>query len=240
MGSAEIPVDASIEVRVMSTLPILYSFRRCPYAMRARLALLVSNIHCELREVKLSNKPVEMLAAPTSGTVPLLVLSNEQVIDESLDIAIWALQQNDPHGWLEDIQLSLALIQENDTSFKHWLDRYKYHVGYPEQTQEWYREKASEYLLALENRLTSHAYLMGDTPRLADAMIFPFIRQFSSVDADWWASSPYNDLRDWLAKWCGCSEFALLMKKLTPWVSGTAGVIYPFRDPAIDKDHAGD
>jgi len=212
----------------------LYSFRRCPYAMRARFALHTADVGCELREVKLSDKPPEMLAISKSGTVPLLAFHSGKVIEESLDIAIWALQQSDPEGWLQNYDLSMTLIRDNDGDFKHWLDRYKYHVGYPEKSPEYYRDQACEYLNTLERRLSHHQYLIDDTPRLADAMIFPFVRQFANVDLAWWESNSYALLKQWLAFWLSHPNFILSMKKLPPWISGTTGVEFPFT--ALDNE----
>lgn len=199
-------------------LPILYSYRRCPYAMRARMALRYSGIETEIREIALKQKPAHMLALSPKGTVPVLVMEDGAVIDESLDIMRWALVRHDPQGWLQDQALSAVLIAENDGSFKQALDRYKYAVRFPEQPAEVYRATGERFLLALETRLQQHANLLGDAPRLADVALFPFVRQFAAVDAAWWEVSPYPALRGWLDKWVGSRLFESIMQKHPVWV----------------------
>ena len=193
----------------MPALSVLYSFRRCPYAIRARLALATSSICYELREVSLKNKPAEMLAASPKGTVPVLVLPGGQVIDESLDIMHWALAQNDPDGWLiPALDDMLALITDNDGKFKHALDRYKYPNRYPLEsvgdthafaiTQ---RLEAASWLRKLESRLSQSCqiWLCGPQPSLADMAILPFVRQFAHTDSAWFAAQPWPLLQAWLA-----------------------------------------
>lgn len=156
-------------------LPVLYSFRRCPYAMRARLAIRHAMIKVELREIELRSKPTQMLAASPKGTVPVLVLADGAVIDESLDIMRWALQQNDPGEWLQVNDFE-ALIQTNDSSFKYNLDRYKYADRYPEYPAGFYRQQGELFLAELERRLMRTQYLCGSYFSIADAAIAPFIR----------------------------------------------------------------
>ena len=199
-------------------LPILYSYRRCPYAMRARMALHYSGIETEIREIALKQKPAHMLVLSPKGTVPVLALDDGAVIDESLDIMRWALARHDPQGWLQDQALSAELISENDGSFKQALDRYKYAVRFPEHPAEVYRAAGERFLAALETRLRQHANLLGDAPRLADVAIFPFVRQFAAVDAAWWDVSPYPALRDWLDTWVGSRLFESIMQKHPVWV----------------------
>ena len=200
-------------------LPILYSFRRCPYAMRARLAIAKSDITIELREVVLRNKPQHLLDISPKATVPVLALTDGQVIDESLDIMIWALSANDGDNWLsngsvEDIK---HLIQWNDGEFKYYLDRYKYADRYPEHNEQYYREKAEFFLIDLEKRLSKHAFLCSKKCSLADMAIFPFVRQFANVNAEWFLSSVYNNLNQWLTKQIESTLFISIMDKYPAW-----------------------
>lgn len=185
-------------------LPILYSFRRCPYAMRARMALIASGISIEIREVELRNKPKAMLTASPKGSVPVLVLPDGSVIDESWDIMLWALRQNDPQNWLGGHENTLPaaqrLLEENDTVFKCNLDCYKYPERFPEHPQDFYRAQGAVFLQKLEAHLRATPYLLGNTLSIADAALLPFVRQFAAVDAHWFASAPYPKLRDWLTK----------------------------------------
>jgi glutathione S-transferase len=200
------------------TTPILYSYRRCPYAMRARMALHYSGIEVEMREIALKAKPAAMLAASPKGTVPVLVLGDGRVIDESLDIMRWALAQHDPQEWLQDAAQSLVLIAENDGTFKQALDRYKYAERFPEHPQAVYRTQGEGFLVQLETALQGHAHLLGASPRLADIAIFPFIRQFAAVDPGWWETSPYPALRAWLEHWVGSGLFDGIMQKHPVWI----------------------
>ncbi|MCE9633342.1 MAG: glutathione S-transferase [Methylophilales bacterium] len=190
--------------------PALYSYRRCPYAMRARIALRYAGIEVEIREISLREKPPEMLAASPKGTVPVLILG-DKVLDESLDIMRWALTQNDPDDWLS--QDDAELIAENDGSFKGALDRYKYAVRFPGHPPESYRAEGQVFLAKLEQRLERHAYLSSDTPCMADIAIFPFIRQFAGVDSAWFETAPYPCLRAWLNGLVGGKLFLSVMEK---------------------------
>ncbi len=174
---------------------ILYSFRRCPYAMRARMALRYSGVPVQIREVSLKAKPADMLAASPKGTVPVLVLE-DRVIDESLDIMRWALACNDPDGWLAAD--GEALIAHNDGSFKQALNRYKYADRYPDQPMAYYREQGCEFLQVLEARLQASHWLCGERLGLADIAIAPFIRQFRGVDLEWFGQAPYPRVREWV------------------------------------------
>lgn len=207
-----------------SDVPIFYSFRRCPYAIRARLAIKISNTPVELREVKLSDKPAQMLASSKKGTVPVLHLPDNSVIDESLDIMRWALSQNDPNNWLsgstQEISETAHLIDINDNSFKQQLDHYKYFDRYPEHSMEYYREQAEDFLKILENNLTHTKYLIKDTVSLADVAIFPFIRQFAYVDKDWFDQSEYKKLSNWLNSLLNSKLFDEVMMKFLPWTEG--------------------
>lgn len=195
------------------SLPILYSYRRCPYAMRARMALRYAGIEVEIREIALRDKPQHMLAVSPKGTVPVLVLDNGEVLDESLDIMAWALAQNDRDGWLTGNPLYPELIAENDGSFKRALDQYKYAIRFPEQPAETYRQQGEVFLARLEALLARHSYLLGEKITQADIAIFPFIRQFSMVDAEWFASSPYPRLRNWLTSLMASDLFISVMQK---------------------------
>lgn len=199
------------------TEPILYSYRRCPYAMRARMALRYAGIAVEIREILLKDKPRHMLTVSPKGTVPVLVLPDGKVIDESLDIMAWALSRNDPDGWLTEDSRFQALIAENDGSFKRALDQYKYATRFPEQSAEVYRQQGERFLVSLEALLAEHTYLLSDKLTQVDVAIFPFIRQFSMVDADWFATAPYPHLRQWLAGLLASDMFNGVMQKQTAW-----------------------
>lgn len=211
-------------------VPILYSFRRCPYAIRARLAIKISNTPVELREVKLSNKPAQMLACSEKGTVPVLHLPDNSVIDESLDIMRWALSQNDPNNWLDGSAQEKSkidhLIDINDNDFKQHLDHYKYFDRYPEHSMEFYRAQAEDFLKILENNLTHTKNLIKDTVSLADIAIFPFIRQFAYVDKDWFDQSEYKKLRNWLNNFLKSPLFDEAMTKFSPWNEGNDILIF--------------
>lgn len=180
-------------------LPILYSYRRCPYAMRARMALSYAGIAVEVREISLKDKPAHMLQVSPKATVPVLVLPDGQVIDQSLQIMQWALQQQDADGWLSaDPQHTALLIAENDGSFKQNLDRYKYAIRFPEHSAADYRQQGELFLAKLELHLQQNSFLLSNKISLADIAIFPFIRQFAAVDSDWFASADYTKLKSWL------------------------------------------
>jgi glutathione S-transferase len=191
----------------------LYSFRRCPYAMRARMALRYSGVPVEIVEVSLKAKPAEMLAISPKGTVPVLDAGG-RVIDESLEIMRWALAQNDPQGWLLDGDARIAeLIEANDQVFKVHLNRYKYAERYPEQPMEVYRAEGAVHLQRLEALLNDHDYLLADHPSLADIALLPFVRQFAHVDREWFAQTPYVRLQAWLQRFLESDLFTSIMKK---------------------------
>jgi glutathione S-transferase len=194
-----------------TSLPILYSFRRCPYAIRARMALKYSGIALEIREVILRNKPPEMLNYSSKGTVPVLILTNGEVIDESLNIMLWAISQHDPNNWQsEEFK---QLIDENDNVFKQHLDQYKYSVKHPEHSKEYYRQQGEVFLQQLEQRLGKHKYLLCDQMTIADVAIFPFIRQYAHVDKQWFDQTPYQRLQTWLNEFLQSDLFNAIMKK---------------------------
>jgi glutathione S-transferase len=199
--------------------PILYSYRRCPYAMRARMAIWAANIQVEVREISLREKPAHLLQISPKGTVPVLQLPDGTVLEQSLDIMQWVLVQSDPQGWLNaDPEAVNALITINDGDFKKALDRYKYPDRYPEHTQAFYREQGEQFLQRLEAALEQHDYLLGDSASMADVAIFPFIRQFAAVDPEWFASSPYPKLRIWLEGWLESALFAEVMQKFPTYI----------------------
>ena len=202
-------------------MTILYSFRRCPYAMRARMALAASGLPVRVREVLLRDKPPEMLAASPKGTVPVLVRTDGGVIDESLDIMHWALAQNDPEGWLRaDPAETARLIAQNDGPFKHALDRYKYADRHKTDGAA-HRGAAMEILADLAARLEANGgQLLGAGPTLADIALFPFVRQFAATDEDFWASHAAASVQGWLAGHAASPRFAAIMAKLPPWKSG--------------------
>ncbi len=206
----------------MSQPPVLYSFRRCPYAMRARMALWVAGVTVELREVKLAAKPPALLAASAKGTVPVLVLPDGTVIDQSLAIMRWALAQADPEGWLAGEEP--ALVAANDGVFKHHLDRAKYPGRYDEDGVTDHRAEALALLAPLEERLTHAAFLAGATRGFTDIALFPFIRQFAAIDAAWFAAQPLPRLQGWLDGLLACDLFGAVMGKFAPWQEGDAPV----------------
>ena len=193
------------------TEPVLYSFRRCPYAMRARLALRYSGIPLSIVEVSLKAKPAEMLAASPKGTVPVLVCADGSVIEQSLDIMHWALARHDPDNWLQPG--CAALIEENDTRFKMLLDRYKYAIRYPEYPMEYYRGQGAVFLQRLEDLLAQTPYLCGAALSLADVALAPFVRQFAHVNREWFAGTPYRRLQAWLQRFLDSPLFIAVMAK---------------------------
>ncbi|WP_421990407.1 glutathione S-transferase [Qipengyuania sp.] len=195
--------------------PILYSFRRCPYAMRARMALSVSDAQYEHREVVLRDKPPQMLEASPKGTVPVLVGENGEVLEESLDVMRWALGQSDPEGWLD--RDDPALIEANDGPFKHHLDRYKYATRYDDVDPEEHRAAALDILRTLEERLEAGAYLCGEQRGFADIAIFPFIRQFANADRAWFDVQDLPNLQAWLEGLITSDLFTGVMQKHPQW-----------------------
>ena len=207
---------ASSDVR-----PILYSFRRCPYAIRARLALAYSATQVELRETMLRNKSAEFLQTSPKGTVPVLVIDQHHILEESLDILFWALSQHDPDDWRYASEPALqtlghALIEENDHRFKHHLDHYKYADRFPESPKEAYRALGEGFLTKLEYRLAQQRYLLGKRLSFVDIAILPFVRQFAFVDQDWFSQSSYPYLIQWLEHFLSSDLFqGVMLKKQT-------------------------
>ncbi len=198
-------------------LPVLYTFKRCPYAMRARMAIYIASAEVEHIEVSLKNKPQSLLDYSPKGTVPVVVTANGEVIDQSRDIMLWALHQADPENWLlqkdpprqEEMN---QLVDTYDIKFKPLLDGYKYFDRYPEFSQAEYRLQAELFLQLLDDRLTKHKYLMDEQIRFADVAIFPFIRQFANTDKIWFVTSPYKNLQRWLDDCINTAMFAAIME----------------------------
>ncbi|MEN8719915.1 MAG: glutathione S-transferase [Oceanococcaceae bacterium] len=216
------------------TQPVLYSFRRCPYAMRARLALAVAGIGVELREILLRNKPAAMLERSAKGTVPVLITTADEVIDESLDILRWALAISDPEDWRQaDDAQTRALIAENDGPFKHWLDRYKYAERHPEIPPDTAFRAALDILATWEQRLKTHdgLGLLATRPTLADFALLPFVRQFAHSDRRRWADLGLPHLAAWLARFEDSPLFARIMPKWPVWQPGSAGILTDFAEP---------
>ncbi len=205
-------------------LPILYSFRRCPYAIRARMALTVAGMHWAHREVALRDKPAAMLKASPKGTVPVLVLPDGRVIDESLEIMRWALEQNDPAQWLAPGAAMNALIANCDGPFKYHLDRVKYPDRHAGSDPVEHRAAAGELLGPLEERLRRSAYLFGDAPSLADISLFPFVRQFARVDFQAFTEMRMPRIEAWLASLEESSLYASVMTRYPVWEAANAGV----------------
>lgn len=199
--------------------PLLYTFRRCPFAIRARLAIKVSGVAVQMQEVSLRAKPIAMLECSPKGTVPVLKFADGSVLEQSLDIMQWALSINDPEQWLEsDLEKSnavMSLIKQNDESFKPALGLYKYAVRFPEHSEAYYREQAEPFLADLNARLSKDGYLMSGRYTLADMAIFPFIRQFCNVNPDWFYASSYLHLTPWLDRLISSQLFQDVMQKET-------------------------
>jgi glutathione S-transferase len=222
----------------MNAAPILYSFRRCPYAIRARMALWVAGITVELREVKLAAKPPQLAEASPKATVPVLVLSDGTVIDESLGIMRWALAQHDPEGWLSSDDN--ALIAVNDGPFKHHLDRAKYPGRYEEDGETDHRAAALALLVPLEARLARAPQLCGERRTLTDIALFPFIRQFAAIDPEWFSAEPLPRLQAWLEGHATSALFATIMPKFAPWAEGDPPIFFgPDMPSAVIPAQAG-
>lgn len=217
------------------TYPILYSFRRCPYAIRARIAIAASGVKVELREVVLRDKPAAFLSASPSATVPCLVpatagMAGEgapggpTVIDESLDVMIWAMKQNDPEGWLEMPDRGFDWIARVDGPFKQALDRTKYPQRYPESEPVEQRGIAAAFLQELDQALGNWIF---ERPSLADFAILPFVRQFAFVDKQWFDAQPWPKLHTWLSRFLSSDRFERVMRKYPQWRLGDEPVCFP-------------
>lgn len=220
MPSSDVSNDVSSDVQA---LPILYSLQHCPYAMRARMGLMLAQQPVMLRAVVTKNKPPEMLAISPKGTVPVLLLTDNTVIDESLDIMLWALRQSDPDNMLmldapEALPAMLALIQRNDKIFKPVLEKYKLAKRKHDFAQIFYRRQCEEFIAEIELLLSQQAYIMGANRSLADYALLPFIRQFARVDRHWYLQSPYSHLRQWLNSHLQQPMFTKVMAKYPLWL----------------------
>ena len=211
-----------------NNLPILYSFRRCPYAMRARMAIHISGQKCELREVLLRDKPPSMLEYSPKGTVPVLVLQDGNVIDESLDVIDWALNLNDPDDWQrsKDTKKTKELIKINDGEFKYHLDRYKYSKRYDNEDPEFHRKKCLKFIESVNNELNNSKYIFDDNISYADIVVLPFIRQFRIADIEWFDSLPYDNLKKWLSSFLDSSLLHSIMKKYDLWKEGDKSIVF--------------
>ncbi len=215
----------------IKALPILYSLRNCPYAMRARLAIFKANQTVLLRDLVLSNKPAEMIAVSPKATVPVLVLADETVIEESLDIMLWALRETDPHDLLHCQKASalstmLSLINLFDNDFKTCLEQYKCAKRYQEDNLIQCRVVCEQYIQQLEQRLTKHTFLMSDKESLADIALIPFIRQFARIERQWYLQSPYPKVRQWLNSYLQSPVFTKVMAKHPLWVDEPQDVLF--------------
>lgn len=197
--------------------PLLYTYRRCPYAMRARMALLIAGIEFDAHEVSLRDKPAEMLELSPKGSVPVLLLPGSQVLEQSWDIMGWALYQAATKGWWDAAQTAenLDWLAKNDGVFKQHLDRYKYPERYNETDRAGHREQALAFFLRPLNRqLERSLYLGGAGPCATDLALFPFVRQFAAVEPNWFENEHLPALQAWLAGWLSSSLFQHCMQKL--------------------------
>jgi glutathione S-transferase len=210
----------------VATLPILWTFRRCPYAMRARLAIQSSGQRVTLQEILLKDKPAAFLVASPKGTVPV-VQKGDKVIEESRDVMLWALGRSDPEGWLKMSSEGHALIDACDGPFKQALDHTKYAVRFPDRDEMAERAKAVIFLRDLDARLSQSPFLMGPTRTLADMAILPFVRQFANTDRVWFDTQELGPLTAWLDAFLGSDRFRKVMTKYPPWQNGQDQVLFP-------------
>ncbi len=212
-------------------LPILYSFRRCPYAMRARLAIASSAYQCELREIVLRDKAPEFVEISPKATVPVLVTTDGSIVEESLEVMLLVLSGNDPEGWLTPDHGSLgemqALIAECDGPFKTALDRYKYSTRYEDADPGEERAVGSLFLEKLDTMLEDTAFLFGQNPSLSDMAIAPFVRQFAHTDKPWFDTQPWPNLQLWLAEFLASDRFRAIFEKYPKWESGDPVTVFP-------------
>jgi len=215
----------------MTDLPILYSFRRCPYAMRARMALWVAGVAVELREVKLADKPPQLAQTSAKATVPVMALPDGTVLDESIQVMRWALERADPEGWLAGDDA--ALVARNDGPFKRHLDRYKYPTRYPDEAngdEDMFRYDHRAHGLAfvqeLNRRLADTKQLCGATRTLTDIALFPFVRQFANTDRDWFDAQDVPHVLLWLEAHLASDLFKAIMPKFTPWKAGDEPTVF--------------
>jgi len=221
--------DLNLEYENIKAYPVLYSFRRCPYAIRARMAMRYAGIEHEHREIALSDKPEEFLALSSDSTVPVLQLKQGTVLQESLDIMYWALSKRDVDGWAQRdndaLPHSQSLLKYNDMTFKQCIDKYKYPDRYPGINPLDYRLKGEAFLKKLEDLLSDSKYLFGDGYSLTDIAIFPFVKQFAHVDLEWFNTSPYRNVRQWLEMIEKSMLYRHSMYKFEIWQPNTMGEI---------------
>ncbi|MBP57236.1 MAG: glutathione S-transferase [Rhodobiaceae bacterium] len=196
--------------------------------MRARMAIHISGQKCELREVLLRDKPPSMLDYSAKGTVPVLILQDGKVIDESLDVIDWALNINDPDDWQrsKDKEKTKELIKINDGEFKYHLDRYKYSKRYDNEDPEFHRKKCLKFIESINNELNNSEYIFDDNISYADIVLLPFIRQFRIADIEWFDSLPYDNLKKWLSSFLGSSLLNSIMKKYDLWKEGDKSIVF--------------
>ena len=217
-----------LDHKLKNNLPILYSFRRCPYAMRARMAIHISSQKCEIREVLLRDKPTSMLEYSSKGTVPVLVLQSGEVIDESLDVIDWALNLNDPDNWQrsKDNEKTKELIKINDGEFKHHLDRYKYSKRYDNEDPEFHRKKCLSFIKKVNSELQNSKYIFDDEISYIDISLLPFIRQFRIADNEWFDELPYENVKSWLSNFLNSELLKSIMSKYDLWKEGDEVTIF--------------
>lgn len=195
--------------------------------MRARLAILSSGICCELREVALRDKPDALLRVSPKATVPVMVLPDGRVLEQSLDIMRWALTYHDPQRWLACSSSGQAAIQRCDTEFKHHLDRYKYPNRYGLPNGDEHRDQGAIFLGSIERELANATFLTGDHWGLADAAVVPFVRQWAHTDPLWFSQQPWSALQQWLKTWEASDAFQQVMTKTPTWVAGQPRQWFP-------------
>ncbi len=217
-----------LDHKLKNNLPILYSFRRCPYAMRARMAIHISSQKCEIREVLLRDKPPSMLEYSSKGTVPVLVLQSGEVIDESLDVIDWALNLNDPDNWQrsKDNEKTKELIKINDGEFKYHLDRYKYSKRYDNEDPEFHRKKCLSFIEKVNSELQNSKYIFDDAISYIDISLLPFIRQFRIADKEWFDELPYENVKSWLSNFLNSELLKSIMSKYDLWKEGDEVTIF--------------
>jgi glutathione S-transferase len=226
-GVQSSPVAPVFDDGLTMNMPILYSFRRCPYAIRARLAILVSGVSVELREVSLANKPQEMLAASPKATVPVMVLPDGAVLEESLDIMAFALDHYDPENWnRSEVATARQLVTAIDHEFKDHLDRYKYPDKY-DNDRTVHRDAGLAILFKLETRLEEHGFLACPSFSMIDAAILPFVRQFAAVDEDWFAAQSLPHVKAWLTQFLESKLFKDAMVTNPIWQAGHEPILFP-------------
>ena len=214
--------------------PILYTFRRCPYAIRTRMVIKSSQITVEIREIELKNKPREFLELSPKGTVPVLLTDSGQVLEESLDIINWALDCNDPNNLLSECNLSKSqfkeLLKKLDDDFKINLDKYKYPNRYQGVDRNFNRDANLNFLENLDNLLKKSKYINCNHLTLIDYLIFPFIRQFRNVDENWFDCLNFKNLQKWLNNLMESEDFISIMKKYSVWNSNQIPIYTNFNN----------